>query len=227
MGIFDCGDGERISGYPGCVFLIPPHLFHERRIVSECKTFYVVFEKSDDTFFREWHMIDTNRDSLIETWFQQLELLNNAYESEQANGILYALLQRLEKIAKKNKHSENLHPGLLKAREYIETHYQNPKLSVTELTVYAGVSQSYLNALCRQATGYGILHFLTETRMRAARRLLLNYYYNISEVAQMCGIPDAAYFAQSFRNYHGVTPTQYRNNPAICTDRPFLQKRQP
>ena len=212
-------DGE-FRGRPGCVLLIPAHLFHERRIVSECKSFYVVFEKSDDSFCRVPRMIDTGRDALVEQWFQQLEKLNGDYETEQAAGVLYALLRRLEKIEKRNRHAENVHPGILKVREYIESHYQDASLSVSELARYAGFSQSHLNAIWRQTYGHGVLHFLTGTRMRAARRLLLNYYYNRSEVAQLCGIPDAAYFAQCFRNYHGVTPTQYRNDPAVCSDRP-------
>jgi AraC-like DNA-binding protein len=214
--IMEFSDGEVLTGTPGCVFIIPPLVFHERRIVSECKTFYVVFEKNDDAFLRSSHVVNIGKDDLIPQWFENLELLNREYDTAQANGILYALLQRLKKIEHSNKYAENLHPSVIKVRELIQNNYSQP-LTVSDLAQQAGISQSHLNMLFRQQTGHGVLHALIECRMKNARLLLQNYYYNISEVAVMCGIPDLAYFSHCFRRYYGVTPGKFRSNPENFT----------
>lgn len=214
---------ESFAGRPGCVFVIPPHVFHERNNFLECRTYYAVFEKNDESQWSVPGMIDTGGDPLVAQWFQSLALLNDSYEPDQAAAILAALLLRLEKFERRNRNAGALHPALGRAREYMETRCGEP-LAVSELALHAGVSQSHLNALFRRETGHGALHGLTEIRMRLARRLLLNPYYNISEVAARCGIPDSGYFTRSFKRFHGVTPGEYRRNPARFTDRPIPEK---
>lgn len=215
---------ESFAGHPGCVFVVPPHVFHERNNLPECRTYYVVFEKNDESLWNVPGMIDTGGDPLAAEWFRALALLNDSYEPDQAAAILSALLLRLEKFERRNRNTEALHPALGRAREYMETHCDEP-LAVSELASHAGISQSHLNALFRRETGHGALHALVEIRMRLARRLLLNPYYNISEVAVRCGFPDSGYFTRSFKHFHGVAPGEYRRNPARFTDRPLLPRR--
>ncbi len=207
--------GESVTGIPGSVFIIPPHARHERSNPVPCETFYVVFERNDEASTGTPRRIDTGEDLLTGLWFHSLALLNDASEPEQAAAILTALLLRLEKFELRRRNT--FHTGLQKALDYLESHC-GEALSVSDLARHAGVSQSHLNALFRRETGHGALHSLLEARMRLARRLLLNPYYNISEAALRCGIPDSAYFTRCFKSFHGVTPGVYRNNPAKFAD---------
>ncbi|MGC9344953.1 MAG: helix-turn-helix domain-containing protein [Bacteroidales bacterium] len=37
----------------------------------------------------------------------------------------------------------------------------------------------------------------------------------ISEVAYMCGYKDLAYFSKSFKEFHGMSPSEYHNNTKL------------
>jgi AraC-like DNA-binding protein len=48
--------------------------------------------------------------------------------------------------------------------------------------------------------------------MKIAAEMLKEKNKTISEVAYDSGFSDPAYFSKTFKNYFGVTPTEYINN---------------
>lgn len=55
--------------------------------------------------------------------------------------------------------------------------------------------------------------FLMSIRMNAAINYLVNTSTDITEIAILTGFTDRTYFSKSFKNYFGVTPSEYRKNP--------------
>ena len=81
---------------------------------------------------------------------------------------------------------------------------------VPELAHLVGLSSSHLTALFRAATGGGVLAFQTSIRMARARELLDTTTLPVGQIATDVGYPDAFYFSRRFRDWHQLTPTQYR-----------------
>jgi len=57
-----------------------------------------------------------------------------------------------------------------------------------------------------------------QLRLAQAKRLLENPAYrhlSISEIAHLCGYPDAGYFGRIFRREEGMAPAAYRSTHAM------------
>lgn len=214
--------GVSLAARPGTVYITPPELAHTQNNTPDCETLYAVMELSGPGFDNRLRSVETGDDPVLRQWFAQLQLLNRDYLLDQASALLLAVWARLRHFEARSDRARTLHPGLQTAVDYIERHYMDD-FSISELAARSGVSQSHLNALFRRAFGTGAQSYLTAARMRCARRLLLNPYYNIADVAQHAGFREANYFTRLFRRFHGVTPGEYRRNPSASADRARME----
>ncbi|MBS1372248.1 MAG: helix-turn-helix domain-containing protein [Lentisphaeria bacterium] len=210
-------NGATLSGGAGTVFVTPPELAHQQSNTPDCETLYVVQETADSGLNTELRSIETGDDPLLRQWFMNLLELNSAYVVDQASALLEAVWARLAQIEQQSDHRNGLHGKVRSAIEYLEQSYMK-SFSVSGLAARIGVSQSHLNSLFRQSFGVGPQTYLTAVRMRQARLMLLNPYFNIAEVAEKTGYREANYFTRIFRQFHGVTPGEYRKAPSETAD---------
>ncbi len=94
--------------------------------------------------------------------------------------------------------------------EWIKSNYCK-QFTVSELADKFGYQADYLSSLFRKSTGVSIVRYTNDIRIKAAKNLLLNYDVTIKEAAFSCGFSDEKYFMKKFKQYEGITPTQYRN----------------
>lgn len=74
----------------------------------------------------------------------------------------------------------------------------------------ACLSPNYLAHLIKKETGRTFTELLTERRLALAQELLLATGARIGEVARRCGFADEAYFARRFKQWHGISPSAWR-----------------
>ncbi len=86
------------------------------------------------------------------------------------------------------------------------TSFLDRPLQIGDIARKAVVSQIHLNLLFRTRHEVSPLHYLMVLRMNRARRLLLDPYYNITEVAHLCGFSNLHYFTCCFTVYHQIRP---------------------
>ena len=72
-------------------------------------------------------------------------------------------------------------------------------------------SHEYLSRLFKSTYHLGISEYLTSVRMERAASLLKDPAIRITEIASRVGYPDNTYFSKAFRNYFGVSPSEYRS----------------
>ncbi|WP_235020246.1 AraC family transcriptional regulator [Ruania rhizosphaerae] len=96
-----------------------------------------------------------------------------------------------------------------RAREYLLEHLEEP-VRVPDVAAHVGLSTSHLAALFRQATGGGVLDYLTRTRMARARVMLVTTSRTVAEIARSVGYADEFYFSRQFRAVSGVSPSSFR-----------------
>lgn len=93
---------------------------------------------------------------------------------------------------------------------YIKLNYRNPNVSLSEAADVVDVNASYLSRLLKKETGKNFSEILTEVRLEKAKRLLKRASMKISDIAGDCGYKEYAYFYQVFKQYTGISPTEYK-----------------
>lgn len=100
-----------------------------------------------------------------------------------------------------------------KSEEYVEqacqlisNHYAS--ISVQQIAQALHLNRSYLSRVFKEHTGISIQSYLTNTRLQAARSLILQDY-TVSQASAMVGYSDIASFSRAFKAYYKVSPKQY------------------
>lgn len=131
----------------------------------------------------------------------------------------------IEGILKKNKKQETQEerePELVLAKgdkskyimdaiAYIDANYANPDISINAAAQSMGISAGHLSHLFRKETDFTFLSYLTQCRMRAAKKLLKDHRYKVYEVAEQVGYHDITYFSVTFKRFVGVSPSEYQD----------------
>jgi AraC-like DNA-binding protein len=98
---------------------------------------------------------------------------------------------------------------LERAKRYIAAHI-GEDISRDNLAENTNYSKNYLARIFRRRLGVSIFDYITQERMKLARKLLAGTNVPIARIAEKCGIPDAAYFSTLFKKSIGFSPKQYR-----------------
>lgn len=96
------------------------------------------------------------------------------------------------------------------AQRFITENYANPHLSVDRLCEHLHVSASYFSTIFKQETGQSYVHFLTETRMQQALRLLSETDEKTYLIANKVGYEEPNYFSYVFKKRFGAPPSKFR-----------------
>ncbi|WP_019909449.1 AraC family transcriptional regulator [Paenibacillus sp. HW567] len=98
----------------------------------------------------------------------------------------------------------------LSAKEYIESHFWKPSLSVLDVVEFVKIERSYLFRLFKEENGISISGYITAFRIRRACELLEQSQLSIKSLAYSVGYRDPLYFSKAFKKATSYTPTQYR-----------------
>lgn len=91
----------------------------------------------------------------------------------------------------------------------IELHYRE-HVPVSFYAHRLGITAAHLNALCRAAVGKSALELIHERVVLEAKRNLVYTSMTISQVSDMAGFTDPAYFTRFFTRATGVSPRVFR-----------------
>ncbi len=92
---------------------------------------------------------------------------------------------------------------------YIHKHY-NENLSLELLADKFYVSSFYLSRRFKEISGYSIVQFIQQTRVKNAQERLMNSDESIQEICDECGFSSFSQFSRIFRKICGMTPREYR-----------------
>ncbi len=106
---------------------------------------------------------------------------------------------------KVNSHSDIIRQGL----EYINNNFSGP-LTLEAIAQKAGISKYHFLREFKQYTGYTVVTYINTLRCEYAKRLLLNTFFSVSDVAVRCGYENFSYFSKTFKKYTGILPSHFR-----------------
>ncbi len=97
------------------------------------------------------------------------------------------------------------------AREWIEANFASP-VTLDDMAKIAAQNPQHFLRMFRDCYGTTPHRFLIDTRLQAARRLLLQTEESISAIGQLTGFESLPTFSRVFRQNFGCSPTAYRQN---------------
>ncbi|SDH41746.1 Helix-turn-helix domain-containing protein [Sinosporangium album] len=94
----------------------------------------------------------------------------------------------------------------------IDTMYKNigQQLTVEDIARTAMFSKFHFSRMFRQVTGVSPGRFLTDVRLREAKRLLLSTSLSVADISSRVGYTSVGTFSTRFKSSVGVAPTEYR-----------------
>lgn len=205
-------NGIGISGHPEILFILPANVPHNQWCAGEWKTRCILYFDGGHLLDDAPRALDMSGDPLIARWFQDLCELQASpapLPETVTNGFLYALLTRLGSLEKQRRTTDELHPRLAQAVQFIHTHLLE-ELDADTLASAACASYSHLSALFRDKFGCGPLKYQQNLRLASAQKLLLNPYMSLDEIAAQSGYEDTNYFVRLFRKAYGMPPGKWR-----------------
>lgn len=119
---------------------------------------------------------------------------------------IISVLKDISSASKKGKIENCTSEQVMK---YIRAHY-NENISLTSISDYIYMNPAYLSVMFKKKTGKSIIEYLTEVRMGAAKKQLVNTELKTYQIAELVGYNDPAYFSTLFKKYCGVSPHEYR-----------------
>ena len=144
--------------------------------------------------------------------------LPKPFEMETLTELLRGLLRKRSEVKKRYLDSSDQDKNFGSAEEefitrlnkVISEHIGDPELDQQLMCKELGVSRALLYNKMRAITGAGAKEYITKIRIEKAKSLMENPSLSFAEIAEMTGFTSQSYFSTAFKNYTGLTPSQFR-----------------
>ncbi len=207
------GRSQAVS--PGDLLIIPPGYPFVYHAPQAIKYHWVAIEQ-------QWPMLlgspiaprllSLGRDAELEARLVEIRevlILQKPGYPLQAVGLFYELMARVAEHSQPVRSKESEYPEVVRnAVIYLRESFAMPYDARKTAQVVA-VSESHLRALFEKWIGESPHQFHTRCRINQARRLLADHRLPVSEVALQVGFTDGRYFSRVFKQFVGVSPSQY------------------
>lgn len=204
--------GQTLEGQTGTLYILPGKVAHNQRSVGRWKTQCLLLDHDGSQLDETPRTLDLSQDPLFHRWMDdlcELSASNRRMADPVADALLLTLLARVAKLEDQTRTKNALHPSLARAESFLQEHLTE-HVEAERLAHVSHTSYSHLSALFRERFGCGPMRHHQNLRMELARKLLLNSYLSVDEVAQKIGYEDTNYFVRVFRKTFGQPPGQWR-----------------
>ena len=100
--------------------------------------------------------------------------------------------------------------NLQHVRDYLDENF-TARITLDTLCGQFYMSRSYLSRAFKAQFGVNISEYLLGLRITRSKQLLRFSDDSVADVAAACGFEDANFFARTFKNVEGVSPSQFRS----------------
>lgn len=108
-------------------------------------------------------------------------------------------------------HQHSSDESLGRVMDYLSRHYSEV-IRLSEVAEMVNMSESSSCRFFKQHTSKSFIDFLTDIRLGAASRALIDSSLSIAEIGYDCGFNNLSNFNRIFKKKKGVTPSEFRDN---------------
>ncbi len=131
------------------------------------------------------------------------------YCFEQLKTLMLEVAEIFYNRVRKQLKNDNL--NVYEIKEYIENNYHKD-IRISTFTGKYFLSREYLMKLFKNEFGCGIYEYVLKVRMEKAKELVADPNFKVQSISRLLGYADSNYFSKAFKNYFGISPSDYRNN---------------
>ena len=159
--------------------------------------------------------IEAGADAYLAKPFSDNELLTLVDNLLKQRQVLREKFTTTTKLAEENEQktaSKTDQEFLNKLVNLIHAQMSKGEIDTDTIATAMGMSRKQLRTKVQAITGEPTANYVLRVRMGKAKRLVRTTSASIGEVAAKCGFQDVAHFSRAFKQFFGVTPSQYRKN---------------
>lgn len=207
-------DGKTLNTTPNSVHILPFKNGGKYTIDYDEPDYFIdIFFHTDKPFLDEpivLNGIKSNKlNSLFNKAFSCFVRKDAGYKFE-CISVLYKIFAELQK---NNYIPEGKFSKIAPAVKYIESNFLSKEVSCKRLSKICGISYSYLQRLFNEKYGVPPKRYIIQLKINYACDLLRSGLYSVRETAEMSGFDDLYFFSRQFKEYVGMSPKKYKNNP--------------
>ena len=199
---------EKIPFKPGSIIIVPPGVVHG----SVSQNGFVNISIGGDfshLFLFDYISVQMDNESRNGERLARL-IYDNRYVN---NDYLSALCGTYAQFLLHNSNPEKrITQAIRTIIEQVSARFSDPCFDITPLLNQSGYAEDYIRAEFKNSLTISPIDFLTKTRIEHAKKLLEIYGSNlsISEISEACGFDDPIYFSRRFKQFAGISPTEYK-----------------
>lgn len=155
-----------------------------------------------EEIIRDPEIIDC-QNRVLETYWRDPELLEQIL-CELASSACRILQQREQRVQRDEK-------GLLylDIKRYIDENYQDAGLNVNSIAEHFGRQPSFISRYFKEMSGANLTPYIHKVRLRHVKEML-DRDERLDDIVIACGFGSQRSFLRIFKQYEGVTPSQYK-----------------
>jgi len=166
--------------------------------------------------------LDLKEQEIIEDLFSKMyheqtnkqkgfELFNKIKLTEM---LLYINRITMAKTFYKFDHPNSLHEKTSEIVKYLNDNYAED-INLRKVSEYFYISPNYLCKIFKESTGFTLIEYLNQVRIKQAKSLLKNSSLSISQIYEACGFETMTHFERIFKSITGYSPLKYRKSVNI------------
>ncbi|MBR3961549.1 MAG: helix-turn-helix transcriptional regulator [Clostridia bacterium] len=177
-----------------------------RRDRGECID---VFFHTDRPISKHAFVMNISKNEKIGTLFKRLFSTwvskKDGYYFESVS-LLYRIFSEIQKDDSAPKqHLQKIAPAM----KMIQNGFLTTDLPLGVLAGACHMGESYFQKLFKEIHGISPKRYVIQLKINHACDLLRLERYSVAQIAEMCNFSDIYYFSRQFKNYIGITPSQF------------------
>lgn len=143
--------------------------------------------------------------------FQDLsEMIEKIYQADDIFGLKTIFISEIvEIITCLHMEDSQYTPVVKQIMEEVQRNYRED-MNLKTLSYKYHMNASYLGQIFQKEVGCSFTQYLSNTKNKIAKDLILNTNMKINDIAREVGYPDTSYFYRKFKQCYGVSPASLR-----------------
>ncbi len=200
---------EYISDYNHAI-LLPKDQTYMLYGISNGKFPLIDFQCQGDSVPKEFQTFDISNDdsyNFLHTYsvIKEYQNYKSAYYYFQTMSLFYQMIGNLDSTTSDSRQRNILEPAI----QYMNEHFTDPSLSISDLAEQVNLSPCYFRRLFHKEFAMSPKQYVIQSRINKAKGLLLSSCWTISSISEECGFNSIYHFSRIFRSYVGCTPSDY------------------
>ena len=202
--------GDEIPFRAGSICIIPPNTMHTKHSEDGFRDIYIQTDVLDVDGAENGLFLEDDKNGSLSALMQMM--LCRYVESKREDTTLLLMYDLFVHLLRERCKAPEADPVIAEVRRLLALHFNDPEISLSALLANTGYDKDYLRRRFLGICGKTPMEYLTELRIKQAKRLLKQQeelHLSIADIGAMCGYYDGHYFSRIFKKQTGISPGDY------------------